>query len=209
MANAGAKPDTGDTGGTPPAAAEKPQLVCPNCGAAFEQVQPAGEGGEAGGEDKSWKRTCATWPPALPKPKGNHNNAMAITLTSQTVPTSPVTPRSAAQVIFDNNYAKLAALPLKQRLVVALLGMIHAMSGTVDYRNAHRQMIQDATVFLAGIETPIDLWAVLAAFSWTMGKTLDPANLSSTIDGMLAEALHFNEQSEEELIREFLFVSLL
>lgn len=133
---------------------------------------------------------------------------MAITLTSQTAPTSPVTPRSAAQVIFDDNYAKLAALPAKQRLVVALLGMIHAVSGKVNYRTAHRQCIEDATVFLAGIETPIDLWAVLAAFSWTMGKTVD-ATLSATIDDLLAEALHFNEQSEEELIREFLFVSLL
>ena len=39
------------------AADAKPQLVCPNCGATFEQVEkPAGEGaGEAGGEDKSWE----------------------------------------------------------------------------------------------------------------------------------------------------------
>ena len=41
-----------------------------------------------------------------------------------------------------------------------------------------------------------------------MGKSVD-ASLSATIDGLLAEALHFNEMSEEELIRNFLFVSLL
>jgi hypothetical protein len=132
---------------------------------------------------------------------------MAITLTSQTTPTSPVTPRSAAQVIFDNNYAKLTALPLKQRLVVALLGMIHAVSATVDYRLAHPQMIQDTQVFLAGLETPIDFWSALAASAWTNGKSVDVA-LSADISTLLAEGRELLEQSEEELIREFIFVAL-
>jgi hypothetical protein len=129
---------------------------------------------------------------------------MAITLTSQTAPTSPVTPRSAAQVIFDDNYAKLTALPMKQRLAITLLGVIHLVSGTVDYRTNHAQCIQDAKVFLAGLSTPLDFWAAIAAYSWTAGKAVD-ANLSADVSTLLAEAKDFNEQSEEELIREILF----
>ena len=129
---------------------------------------------------------------------------MAITLTSQSAPTSPVTPRSAAQVIFDDNYAKMAALPLKQRLAIALIGTIHLVSGTVDYRTNHPQCIQDTKVFLAGKSTPIDLWAVIAAYSWSAGKTVDGA-LSADVSTLLGEAKDFLEQSEEELIRQILF----
>jgi len=131
---------------------------------------------------------------------------MNITLTAQTIPTSPVTPRAAAQVIFDNNYAKLSILPQKQKLVIALLGMIHAISGTTNYEANHRLMRQDAKVFLGGLSTPLDLWAALASKAWTLGNTADA--LSSDFNTMLAEAKHLSEFSEEELILCFVFVSL-
>ena len=47
MASAGAEMDSGGP-------ETKPQLVCPQCGATFEQVQTEG-GGDGGGEDKSWE----------------------------------------------------------------------------------------------------------------------------------------------------------
>jgi len=48
MASTGAELDSGGTSNP------KPKLVCPACGAAFEQVKTEGEGA-AGGEDKSWE----------------------------------------------------------------------------------------------------------------------------------------------------------
>ena len=131
---------------------------------------------------------------------------MNITLTSQTVPTSPVTPRAAAQVIFDNNYAKLSILPEKHKRAIALLGMIHAISGTTNYETNHRLMREDAKVFLGGISTPLDLWASLASKAWTLGNTADA--LSTDVNTMLAECKHLLEYSEEELLRCFVFVSL-
>ena len=131
---------------------------------------------------------------------------MNITLTSQTVPTSPVTARSAAQVIFDNNYAKLTVLPDKQKMVIALLGIIHAISATTNYESAHRQLREDARVFQGGISTPIDQWAALASQAWTWGNTADA--LSADINTMLSEARHLSEMSEEEIVRTFLFALL-
>ena len=48
MASAGAESDSGGM------ADSKPQLVCPACGAKFEQVQTDGAAA-GGGEDKSWE----------------------------------------------------------------------------------------------------------------------------------------------------------
>ena len=131
---------------------------------------------------------------------------MNITLTALTVPTSPVANRSASQVIFDNDYAILAEQPLKFKMVIALLGVIHAVSGTVDYRTAHKQVREDARVFQAGISTPMDQWAALAAKAWTWGNAVD--GLSADINTLLAEARHLTEMSEEEIARTFLFVLL-
>ena len=131
---------------------------------------------------------------------------MNITLTALTVPTSPVANRSASQVIFDNDYAILTTLPDKQKMVIALLGLVHAVSGTVDYRNSHRVLRQDAKVFDAGISTPMDQWAALAAKAWTWGNAVD--GLSADINTLLAEARHLTEMSEEEIARTFLFVLL-
>jgi hypothetical protein len=52
----------------------KSQLVCPNCGATFEQVEKPAEGGEgageAGGEDKSWEEDLRHMAARTPEAEG-------------------------------------------------------------------------------------------------------------------------------------------
>ena len=63
MAPAGAAPDTGGMENA------KPQLVCPACGAAFEQVKTEGEGA-AGGEDQSWEEELRHMTARTPETEG-------------------------------------------------------------------------------------------------------------------------------------------
>ena len=134
---------------------------------------------------------------------------MAITLTNLTSPTSPVTPRTTSQGIFDDDYAKLTQLPLKQKLIIALLGLMRVSSNAASYVSKHPVMVQDAKVFLAGLSTPIDLWASLAAIGWTAGKNaVGGITLATTVSDLQGQGNDLLEQSEEELIREIIFVML-
>jgi hypothetical protein len=132
---------------------------------------------------------------------------MAIALTSQTCPTSPITNRAAAQVIFDNNYAKLASLPLNQRQAIALLGMIHAAASVANYTSDHKQLKQDTQVFMGGHAGPIDVWAVLAIIGWNAGNGIDA--LSTNVGTLITEAKELLESSEEDLTRQFLLTLMM
>lgn len=134
--------------------------------------------------------------------------SQSITISTVTAPTSPVQPRSASQLLFDANYGKLATLSLKQKLVIAVLFMVHLDSGTTDYRANHAQLIQDAQVYLGGQSTPLDFWAAFDSTAYAGALTGDAAT-SNDVETLLTEGRDLLAKSEEDLIRMVVYLTSL
>lgn len=143
---------------------------------------------------------------------------MAQTLTALVALHHPVVP--ADQTIPINNIAALEDLAPKQLLGVFILGSIHSMYLTVDYRTNHTQLIQDAMVISKGVSL-IDMtdvskviWQLLAMSSWDSGYSADPrtianpTGLSNDVNAILAEARDLIELPMEILLRVMFLLSL-
>lgn len=143
---------------------------------------------------------------------------MAQTLTALAALHHPVI--TADQIIPMNNISALDDLAPKQLLGVFILGSIHSMYLTVDYRNNHTQLVQDAMEISKGISL-IDMtdvskiiWQLLAMSSWDSGYSVDPktianpTGLSNDVNTILQEARDLIELPTEVLLRIMFLLSL-
>ena len=134
---------------------------------------------------------------------------MAQTLTVHVDPHTPVVHGDSAQLVA--NMSALENLGRADLLAVAIIGFVHAVSGTRDYRTNHRQLIQDAEVFMDGISNTQannisrQMLLVFAAMAWDLGYQVD-VGLTTDVATILNEVRDLRSLPEETLGRIMLFM---
>lgn len=134
---------------------------------------------------------------------------MAQTLTLHVDPHTPVVHGDSAQLVA--NMSALENLGRADLLAVAIIGFVHAVSGTRDYRTNHRQLIQDAEVFMDGISNiqanniSRQMLLVFAAMAWDLGYQVD-VGLTTDVATILNEVRDLRSLPEETLGRIMLFM---
>jgi hypothetical protein len=101
--------------------------------------------------------------------------------------------------VFADNYSKVfSALTEVQRKaieVLALIEVLHTLSGSQDYRTNHVKLISDSAQFTRGISN-FNLGAAMAAIEWS-----NSGNLSADVSALLTKGPHLTAQPIETLDR--------
>lgn len=117
---------------------------------------------------------------------------------------APVVPTNRTTLFAD--ITALDDLSRADLLTVAILGAVHSVTATVDYRLNHPQLIQDASVLFAGMSN-LDLngasrqgLALLAVFAWNAGYSND-VTIGTDVNAILLEGRDLRTLPEETLAR--------
>lgn len=129
---------------------------------------------------------------------------MAQTLTALPALSTPTTVPDSRTLVA--NMSALENLGRADLLTVMVLGLVHDISGTKDYRTNHPLLISDAASLFGAISlvNPSDLnrqvllvWAVLC---WNAGKVAD-ATLTTDVAALLLEGRDLRCLPEETLLQ--------
>lgn len=136
---------------------------------------------------------------------------MAQTLTALTALSNPVVKSDGGNLVA--NMAALDNLGRRDLIVVSILGLVHALYATKDYRTNHPQLIQDGIVLLGGVSNldnngeSKQVLLELASIDWNYGFKTDPVSssntvgLSSDVSTIVKEGRDLRELPEQTLTR--------
>lgn len=137
---------------------------------------------------------------------------MAQTLVIHVDPHTPVVHGDSA--ILVGNMSALENLGRADLFAVAIIGFVHAVSGTRDYRNNHAQLIQDSEVFMDGISNiqanniSRQMLLAFAAMAWDIGYQTD-VSITTDVATILNEVRDLRTLPEEILGRMMLYIQWL
>ena len=135
------------------------------------------------------------------------------TITLETIAAPGATPiavNGASAQSFANDYWKLGpdgVSASRDRKTISILGLIYELNTVrgINYKAAHKNLIQDSTVWTKGLSM-FDIVRAMAAVDWSNGKAAD-ATLSNSIPALLNEGRDFAQLSDDELDRIIAFLN--
>lgn len=133
--------------------------------------------------------------------------AVGITITAIPAPgATPIAQNAASAKAFSGDYfiCNHPNLSMRQRMTLAIIGLIHTVSAA-NYKSNHAGLIQDAAVWTKGISAKFDLFSALAGIDLTNGHAVD-ATQSLDVPTLLKEGRDLENYSEEELMRVYAFL---
>lgn len=135
---------------------------------------------------------------------------MAQTLTALVAPTtSPIKQGSTNVKTLIGDWAALNNLDDRMLKCIAILGRVHELYLSLDYRTNHKQLIQDAMVFFSGIPNMNDRNYIQfqAAIDWNAGLIGD-VGIGTSVLALVKEARDIANLSEDELNRILLLLRM-
>lgn len=143
---------------------------------------------------------------------------MAQTLTALSAPSNPAVIADSKKQV--GNMAALENLGRADLLTIAILGEVHTLYATRDYRTNHKQLITDAVGFWGAVslltlnDVTKQVLLAMASSMWNLGFKTDPVSgvnttgISSDVNTVVAEGKDLRTLPEETLSRILLYLQV-
>ena len=117
---------------------------------------------------------------------------------------TPIPNISTNEKLFERNYGKFAPMSMRDKMTLAIVGLLHVVTSPNYKQNPHANLLQDAVNWTDGM-SQFDFWAATASNDLSNGLAVDAA-MGTDIPTLLKEGRDLQNLPEDTLLRVYILL---